>query len=727
MAERRKTSDELELEVSVNLKDAEEKEVNLIAYVFNRSSRLIAKEPIKVTEGRGVAEFKVKESPQRLLVKLGPDVTDLKDLFRHRPISRNIDVMPGKKAELDFDILKPGWICWLKVPYLVTGTVKKDNLPICIGEVDIYEVDLRACFWRLPDLVIERIRDAVIDVIVDPPPIEIPEILIWPQWDDDDWCGTGPKPPFPPRRFLSDINITRKLGKLPPQFSFMQQRFIELPNAKEKIETELKKMPLLDRQTFLDREAVEGVKIDKLIHTTTKQFRELLVEKMLSFRFWLCWPWIYWIWWPWCSSWEKIGTAELQSDGSFSETIWLSICNKDTPDLWFVVRQEINGVEKVIYERHPVPCTTYWNHPSGDPIHLVVTHPDAITCYQTPPTDKPGLYVMPMGIGWDGWYEIQQAHIKPGDLIDPNRGLYEGTDPYGTELDIQMQFHDGLIGSGVMYYRWSYMKEEDTDWDTDGVQIDTPIVHRYLTIIGSKPFIKSKTLGPDSIGSEGNLFEIPDPTLDWVIINRYDRRFAGWDTRNLSDGKYKLRLEMFDNAGNKITDPIVKGFKYFLPLSGPVGDVWPVDDNPHIESDGSIILLVHIDNQDTVAQINSVGLGGGTFTGECQFLEYTNQETDEVVTNYLAYHPNGFLSRYNLNVKRGKSGTGVASHSSTTPAAPPSGTTQSFSVGDLLGSYPQCAFAVELHTYPRTRDGYYPIRAYEDHDTAAFALIPASP
>ena len=724
MDTKNETQNELELEIAVNLKDFEEEEVQLAAYVFNRSGRLVAKEPIEVKEGRGVAEFKVEETPQNLLVKVGPDVGDLKDLVRHKPISHRVEVIPGKKAELELEILKPGWICWFKVPYLATGTVKKDNEPICSGEVDIYEVDFGPCFWKLPDLVIERIRDGIIDIVVDPPPIEIPEIPLWPKWDDDDYCGTGPKPPFPPRRLLSDQEISSKLEKLPAQFAFAKQRFMDVPNAKAKIGVELQKMSLSDRQAFLDREAVEGVKIDKLIHTTTTQFRELLVEKFLAFRFWLCWPWIYWLWWPWCYSWQKIGTAELQPDGSFSKIIWLSICNKDIPDLWFVVRQEINGVEKVIYERHPIPCNTYWNHPSGQLVHLEVTDPAAITCFETPPTDRPGLYVMPLGIGWDGWYDIQQAHIKPGDPVDPNRGLYNSTDPYGTELDIQMQFHDGLRGIGVMYYRWSYKMEGAADW----VQIDIPIVHRYLTSIGGKPFIKSKSLGPDTVGSEGNLFEIPDPALSWVIINRYDRRFAGWHTDNLPDGKYKLRLEMFDNGGNKIVDPIATGFKYFLPLSGPISGVWPVDDAPHIEPDGSVILKIHLDNQDTIATVNSVGLGGGTFTGECQFLEYTTLATDEVEISYFAYHPNNFLSHYTLRVKRGKSGTVVAAPpSSSTPALPPLGEIESFKVSDLLGSFSQCAFAVELHTYPRTRNGYTRIRAYEDHATAAFALMPTSP
>ena len=215
MAKERKTEEKIELEVSVNLKEYEEEEVKLAAYVYNHAGRLVAKELIKVNDGRGVAEFEIEAAPQRLLVKVGPDFKDMKELPRSKPLSRKVEVIPGKKAELDLEILKPGWICWFKVPYLVTGTVKKEYQPICSGEVDIYEVDFGPCIWKLPDLVIERVRDALIDVIIDPPPIEIPEILVWPDRDDDDWCGTGPKPPIPHRRLLSDEQITDKLEKLP--------------------------------------------------------------------------------------------------------------------------------------------------------------------------------------------------------------------------------------------------------------------------------------------------------------------------------------------------------------------------------------------------------------------------------------------------------------------------------------------------------------------------------
>ena len=201
--------------------------------------------------------------------------------------------------------------------------------------------------------------------------------------------------------------------------------------------------------------------------------------------------------------------------------------------------------------------------------------------------------------------------------------------------------------------------------------------------------------------------------------SRNDRAFAIWHTDGLLNGKYELRLEMFNKQGQKVT-PTISQFKYFLPIGPAAGGIWPVDNALHVEPDGSIILHVHVDNSDTVAEIQSVAFGGVP-AKECQFIEYQNKLTDDVDVKYVAYHPNGFLHHYDLTVKRGVSGTVVASLHPTTPASVP--TTKSFKVKDLLGPYSKCAFAVELHTWPRTRDGYGRVRAYEDHDTSAFALV----
>jgi hypothetical protein len=188
---------------------------------------------------------------------------------------------------------------------------------------------------------------------------------------------------------------------------------------------------------------------------------------------------------------------------------------------------------------------------------------------------------------------------------------------------------------------------------------------------------------------------------------------------------------MFDAAGNNLNPTAAgAGWNFFLPLSDQVGGVWPVDDDPEIQSDGSIYFNLWVDNTDTEADIQSVGLGGAA-TGECQFIEYNDFNTDEIVVTYVAYHKlppqRDFLASYDLRIKRGISGTTVDSFSSSLPA--PTATTRTVDVADLLrqigakGPYTRCAFAVELHTWPRNRDGYSRIRAYEDHDTSAFALM----
>ena len=719
------------VEVSVELKELGPQQwQELRVYVFDRAGRVIVSEALKHDPRQptiGRVEMEVQIVNQPVTIKIGPPVDDPAALERVSPAIRTLRLAAGPTVKVPFEILPAGWRCWLKVPYLVTGTVTKFETgkyaPICAGAVDVFDVDI-GCFLRMPDVLIERIRLSIVDLVLNPPPPQLQEVEWWNRWEDD-YCGTPPK--VPPR-LLSDDQIARKLEGLPREWALARTRFAKAPAARERATALMNRMPEADRRGWLDREGLPGVKINDLLYSSTAQFRELVVAKFQSFRFWLCWwPWVYWLWWPWC--WyglEKLGTATLNHDGTFSLTVWLGACRNDTPDLWFVVRQEIGGAERVIYARHPVPCNTHWDHPSGTPVSLIVTDALAIACHQDVPVNKPGPYVLPLGILSDEWHQVHQAHIKPPTVPDANRGLYSSTDPYGTALNFTMQFHDGLRGLGVWYYRWSYKKEGLADW----TPINSPIVHRYLTLNAlMKPVIATETLGPTSApdpGSDSNLFLVRDPNKDWIAT---DNVFAVWRTAlwdsstgkyvpQVPDGKYELRLEMFDDKGKKVT-PAGKGFKYFLLTSAGAGDV---DDNLHVESDGSLILHLHVDNQYTVADIQKVALNGAA-AGECTFLKYTAKATDTVGITYVAYHPNGFLDHYDLSVLRGISGSYQGGKSDTVPAPAP--VTASLVVQDVLDAYAQCAFAASLHTWPRTRDGYSRIRAYEAWDTSAFALVSA--
>ncbi|MCU7928285.1 MAG: hypothetical protein KZQ97_17860 [Candidatus Thiodiazotropha sp. (ex Dulcina madagascariensis)] len=737
------------LKINLELQALDEKQSwpEISAYLYNKSGRLLAKSAVKQEPrkpGMGSALFEGLESGDEkgLTVKIGPNTESVREIARQKLSTHRLDSLP-RLADIPTVMLPhPVWICWIKVPYLVTGTVDKwadgKKYPVCVGEVDIYDVDVY-CLLKIPDIVIERIRDGIIDLVLDPPPFDIRQPEKLPQWcdiDDDDWCGTPPRPRPP---FVEDLQA--KLAKLPLAWSFATKRVAAMDTARSRLDENLAAMPVNEKQLWLNSTISGDVQLSKVLYSNTQQFRTLLVEQFQTFRFWLCWyPWIHWLWWPWCRFYglEKLGTAQLQSDGSFSTLVPLSICRKDQPDLWFKVRQSIEGIDRVIYARYPVLCHTYWNHPSGKSVSLLTHDAQTVVCDPNNDTDKPGIYVMPLGIGDDGWYQIEQAHLKLGDIPNTDRGLYNATDPYGTRLDVRMQFHDSLTSKGVAHYRWSVAPEGTSSWS----YLNAPITHRYLDQIGSNFFIVPEELGPFVVGVEPSLFKVPDPAKDWIALNRNDRAFALWYTAlwdgdqnryvaQVTDGRYVLRLEMFDAAGNRL-DPTAPGadWNFFLPTSDVVGGVWPVDDNPHVQPDGSVHFNLWVDNTDTTADIQSVGLGGSA-TGECQFIEYNDGSTDQVRVTYVAYHKlppeRDFLASYSLSIKRGISGTTVESDSSTTPAHTP--TNLDAGVDHLLrqigskGPYTRCAFAVELHTNPRTRNGFSRIRQYESHDTSAFALM----
>jgi hypothetical protein len=303
-----------------------------------------------------------------------------------------------------------------------------------------------------------------------------------------------------------------------------------------------------------------------------------------------------------------------------------------------------------------------------------------------------------------------------------------------------MQFHDSLRSRGVRYYRWSYHLEDGAppEW----TPINTPISHRHLTRIGGHYYLASEQLGPRTVNTRTNLVEIPDPDLDWIHLDRNDRAFAIWNTNvpQVVDGRYTLRLEMFDNSGAPVA-PSASTFQYFLPTAAATGGLWPVNTSPKVEADGSILLHLYIDNTDTLADIESVGLSGTT-TQECQFIEYADRDNDEIEVTFVADHhpgtPRDFIASYSLAVGRGISGTTVASASQVfvPPGTlvppfydPPGRIVKRFPVKDLLrlvagkGPFNRCSFAMNLHTMPRTRDGFSRIRAYESHATSAFALV----
>ena len=67
-----------------------------------------------------------------LVVKVGPVVEDLRRLEKLRPMTQTVEIQEERSIKVAFHLPRPIWICWLKIPYTVTGTVEtSDGVFLC--------------------------------------------------------------------------------------------------------------------------------------------------------------------------------------------------------------------------------------------------------------------------------------------------------------------------------------------------------------------------------------------------------------------------------------------------------------------------------------------------------------------------------------------------------------------------------------------------------------------
>lgn len=746
----------------------EQGEARVAAYVFDRAGKLLGKEPLTFVEGTTAkASFEIEAERENLLVKVGPNVEDTRVLERYQPSVNTLAVKPGMSETLEVDISDKIWICWLKVPYVVRGDVKKydenGSSPICYGNVDIYDVDVYYCLRMLPDPVIERLRDAVIDIIIDPPPLierfeEIPEKIYELEEDDYDWCGTMRRP-NPPKPYV----IEKKFEALPEQLQFINQRYKDLSNAKPRMDNAIKKMSLIQKSNWFNTEMLEGIKVSKIVNTNTLQFRTLLIDHFQVFRFYLCWyPWIYWLWWPYCRLYtlEKLATTPLKPDGSFEETIGISICRQDVPDLWFVVRQKINGVDKTIYRRVPLFCNTYWNHPGGKPVHLAVTDPEAVACQQPPQTDQPDdeLWIVPMAIGN---YSLKRifgtgAGTLPAD--NAKIGLYESITssvgsfdegPFGGNMELRYLFSRGLETAGVKYYRVKARTNGTGDW----IPLTHDVVRHYSHY---DPVIESLTflpyhLGPRSIGTEHGLFEIcpretplqaTEPDSDWYDLDAHvDRVDAYFNSSGITDGYVEFKIELF-NAGGVRVNPATfgtGGIEFRLPNNTDIWNAVTTIDpalvnptllvpDPEAPAFQTFIFQLRINHESPSGSITEPQAHpSGATANTCGVLRYTPTDTSITMTysawqshRYAIYGYSLYRSTSDKDLLYSTSGQvgGTSATGEHTVPAPQKNIT------DLMGSCPMAAFSENLHIYHMAFNGWSRVGGRDKHYDRPFVLAP---
>jgi hypothetical protein len=515
----------------------------LKAYAFRQGGDFLGSAPVS-PEGKFDLQPMLKQV-EDVEVYVGPDVSDPQEIRRSSAFEQHFSAKDwlgeGSQFQLrpNFQIGRDIWVPWWPVRLCISGHVRKvevqdGSLTICpvpFVKVEIFDVDRESCWWpyivrdlsSLLDRKVVRVPDLLREL-----PIPIPE-----------------PDPDPFRVPLNGLNLG---GLSRVQAAGLQARAAQLtPGATAGFDPQPEPPAGL---TLADlRLDSQGFRRVGEVANINPQLAARLDDLTLTSRIapWLIFPHCFYSqaeicetttdcegyfrccfrWWPF-----HFRRGRLRFDGR--------------PDIIVRVTQVINGVQTVIYMD---PYTnTRWDSGSAH-IDLFLDN-EEVVCGSDDCQPRPaGPAVFFTRIGADEVYKINQSS-----------GLYaEGAlsnVAYGTDLDLYAQFGDDLSdGSPARYYRLSYAKKPNpvvNPPDAAFTPIPAPPGGFYDTRV-SKVGLVSQThfLGPKPVGSQTGLYEVRNFSdfywynPDW--IGTWYTSLAEEDT-----GLYVLRLEVFDENGNKL-------------------------------------------------------------------------------------------------------------------------------------------------------------------------------
>ena len=407
------------------------------------------------------------------------------------------------------------------------------------------------------------------------------------------------------------------------------------------------------------------------------QLRDLTISSKIA-------PWIFW---PRCFySKRLICSTTTDCNGNYRCCFkWWPIHFRNghfrfdsLPDIIIKVTQVIDGVEQVIYLD---PYTSVrWNSTSGT-INLTLDNEEIICGSGCDGTNVRGTSTFFTRIGNDEVYHIDQT-----------KGTYEegawSNVAYGGNLNVHAVFGDTLSsGANKRYYRLSIRQ---------GMGGFTPINVPLSDTRVNKNTLQSTSyaLGPFNINGTPNLYEVRDTNhFYWYNI----QRIGQWRTLSpnsypllqvLDEGKYTLRLEVFDENGNKMDSSQVD---YRDGTAGPGTTLPPMTDRCD--------LIMQLDNKapDLDIQVPAA-------TGACGVVKHADVPFDIHTT---VNQENGRLYYWRLYYYKGLSGGGgnLASAASYTGLATPAQSTISSSPM-TNGLTSTCAFSLRLNAWPLIRNGY---------------------
>jgi len=665
------------------------------AYVFSAGGHFLGQGTLDA-KGQTSLEVSLGEPATGLRLLVGPasdtKAPDLEDLLRRGAQEKHLRVGADEsQLKLEFPIPPDVWQPWLLGQCLVKGTLQKRvvrdgitvDLPVCQATVQIYEVDpIWIIIPKLPKDIIDRLRDVLVNPIPlpDPPPEVIP--------------GLGPDP-----------------------VSFA----LNLANSHRVDATAISALHEASGSSTLRFMALSG---------SDQAFRQSLVDNAALIRPILCWLYPRWV------TTRRIGTAYTDECGHFRTTIFKSIFNPDQPDLYFTATQRLFGFFDVtIYAPTPIACYTWWDYACGTEVSLYTSHPLAITCSPCPPIIAGNNWVLFMAIGNFPLSRIHGTGQALGAATSVNLGLTDGEAPWGGFLRPRLEFDNALRDSlGVKYYRLSWKR--DAEPDAAYKPLNGAISRHYAHMIGTDLVLDAYPLGPVTVGSQGNLFEIPPsipPLGQWSIPDAVEDTTSGKfntvaaDGTPILDGKVQLRVELFDVGGNPVNIG-AKGIHYFVPTSTDLsGTIHTVDASTlGLVAGNTMVITLHVNNEACSANIAPPAIGGVVADPCCGVLKYG--PGDSVTLAWQASQPHGFAN-YSFGVVRGissvySSSGDVGSGSFSTTRTVDHLLNDNLPGGCVPGGCPVAGFSENLYVAATTTDGWSRQSQYDASFVRAFVLAP---
>ena len=753
------------ISLTLSFEEKPTEDISLIGFLFYCNGRYLQQQPVR----DNVLEFNLADMTtgsvnaprsldiRQLQVFIAPatdksiqEVRSVEELEAYKPYSPvlqtnaagNISILPIPALISRF---------WPFCSCRVTGKVSKwfsvdniwENRPVCKARVTIYDIDA-IWYWiyRIPDYIIARVPEVILnpqELIKFPIPIPDPS-------------------PFTVNPAASQAVEKKSLF----QTVSVEERQLEYAASLPELGVEI-------RQT--------------LASGNLNRIRETIAANYALFHPWFClWP----IWWPWFYRRRELAVVYTDASGRFDTEVsyW---CTGDKPDIYITVDYLINGVWTSVYEP-PIPCYTFWDYVCGTNININITDPRV-------PGDcccncgVPGEVVWIRSVGSTSVAHINQLNLwkAPVDqtvsynrigltdasaIYDPSYLPVQTGDfirPFGASPTFVVGFGTDLPNAGIYYYRWSYKKVADAGLISvsDSYKALPPLggsvlkgyEFTYIDSHGDTQFgPNSVRLGPFTVGGNDNLYIIPPESPAMSPFNApetdpiwneptYANLSISFDSAQLvdasmtkGDGLYEFKLELFDQAGNllsnlpkatfKVPDYSDSGFSVNAP------DI--LLDSPTLTTANAYNMLMRIDNSRCQADIYTVKVNGSPASSDCcGFVSYKPGGVEATLDlSFQAFQPNNFAV-FSFSVERGTCGfVAIADATGMVIDSADGYIRNSFSIYDkaftpaqLLescygGGSGKAAFAENLYVAAMATDGTYRLEGNDAAGIAAFALEP---